>query len=190
MQDNIKRIIEDSAGVISSLLSEESIKVIGKISKKMAETIKGGNKILVFGNGGSASDSQHLAAELVGRFKKERRAFPAIALTANSSTLTALSNDYGYEKSFERQIEGLGKKGDVAIGISTSGNAKNVIAAMEKARSLGLFTIALTGKTGGTLKSKAGLLLSADSADTPRIQEAHILVIHILCELVEEELVK
>ena len=188
MKEKIKSIVEESAQAASSLLSSKNIEVIESISKRIVDAIKKGNKVIVFGNGGSAADSQHLAAELVGRFKKERRAFPAVSLTTNTSTLTAVSNDYGYDKSFERQVEALGKKGDVAFGISTSGNAKNVIRAMEKARALGLVTVALSGKGGGTLKSVADIIFRAGSANTPRIQEAHILVIHIICELVEEEL--
>jgi len=143
--------------------------------------------VLVFGNGGSAADSQHMAAELVGRFRKERKALPAIALTTNTSTITALSNDYGYDVSFKRQVEALGKKGDVAVGISTSGTAKNVTCALKKAKDAGLLTVALTGKDGGEIKSIADLSLVVKSDNTARIQEAHILIIHILCELIEDE---
>jgi len=129
-----------------------------------------------------------MVAELVGHFKKERKAIPAIALTTNTSTLTALSNDYGYDITFKRQLEALGKRGDVAIGISTSGTAKNVIAALTAAKKKGLATIALTGRDGGKLKNIADLSIVIKSKDTPRIQEAHILIIHILCELVENSL--
>ena len=188
MQKKILNIVEESRKALKALASEENVKQIEQIAQAVTEAIKKGGKILVFGNGGSASDSQHLAAELVGRFKKERKAFPAIALTANTSTITAISNDYGYGLSFARQVEALGKKGDVAIGISTSGNAKNVIAAIEKARVLGLATVALSGNLGGELKSKVDFAFLVDSHNTPRVQEAHILVIHILCELVEEAL--
>jgi len=188
MQNKIRIILEENKKANASLLSDKNIELIEKIAQALVASIKQGGKILVFGNGGSASDSQHLAAELVGRFKKERRAFAAIALTANTSTITAISNDYGYESSFARQVEALGKKPDVAIGISTSGNAKNVIAAIQKARSLGLTTVILSGKEGGALKSGVDFALLADSKNTPRVQETHTLVIHILCELVEEAL--
>ena len=186
MKTKIKAIIEGSKEVKASLLSEESLELIEKAAKTMVSALEEGGKAIVFGNGGSAADSQHMVAELVGRFKKERKAIPAIALTTNTSTLTALSNDYGYDTSFKRQLEALGGQGDVAIGISTSGTAKNVIEAMEKAGAMGIKTIALTGKTGGRLKEIVDLSIVVKSSDTARIQEAHILLIHILCELVED----
>ena len=190
MLDKIKRIIEKSSEVKASLLSKESLELIEKIAKTIVSTIAKGRKILVFGNGGSAADSQHMVAELVGRFKKERKGIPAIALTANTSTITALSNDYGYGVSFKRQIEALGKEGDVAVGISTSGAAENVVEAMKLAKVMGLSAIALTGSGGGNLKSAADIAIVVKSNDTPRIQETHILIIHILCELIENEIVK
>ena len=186
MRTKIKRIIEESREVKTTLLAEANIDLIENMAKAMIESLRKGGKILVFGNGGSAADSQHMAAELVGRFKKERTALPAIALTTNTSTITALSNDYGYDISFKRQVEALGKKGDVAVGISTSGTAKNVIEALKKAKDLNLLTVALTGKDGGKIKQIANLSLVVKSNDTPRIQEAHILAIHILCELIED----
>ena len=188
MQNKIKRIIEESQGVKASLLSKEYIDLIEKAAKNITGALGKGGKVIVFGNGGSASDSQHMVAELVGRFKKERAAVPAISLSTNTSTITALSNDYGYDISFKRQIEALGKKDDIAIGISTSGKAKNVIEALLKAKERGLATIALTGKAGGRVKDIADLSIVVNSDDTARIQEAHILIIHILCELVENEL--
>ncbi|NQU95829.1 MAG: D-sedoheptulose 7-phosphate isomerase [Candidatus Omnitrophica bacterium] len=190
MKNGIKKAIEESSSVKSSLLSEKGLGLIEKIAKTIIDALKKGGKVLVFGNGGSAADSQHMVAELVGRFKKERKAIPAIALTTNTSSLTALSNDYGYEVSFKRQIEALGKKGDVAVAISTSGSAKNVTQAVGLAREMGLSTIALTGKNGGNLKSVSELAFIVESNDTPRIQEAHILIIHILCELIENSLTK
>ena len=188
MQDKIKRIIEKSQSVKTSLLSEKTLALIEKAAKRIIEALKHGGKVIVFGNGGSASDSQHMVAELVGRFKKERAAMPAIALTTNTSTITALSNDYGYDVSFKRQLEALGKKADIAIGISTSGMAKNVIATLLKAKEMGLATIGLTGTGGGALKDIADLSIVVNSHDTARIQEAHILIIHILCELIEDAL--
>ncbi|GAF81466.1 unnamed protein product [marine sediment metagenome] len=186
MKNKIKRIIDESREVKTTLLAEANIELIEKMAEAMIESLRKGGKILVFGNGGSAADSQHMVAELVGRFKKERKALPAIALTVNTSTITALSNDYGYEVSFKRQIEALGKKGDLAVGISTSGTAKNVIEALKKAKDMGLLTVALTGKGGGQINTIADLSLEVKSNNTPRIQEAHILIIHILCELIED----
>ncbi len=187
MKNKIKKSIEASREVKNSLLSEKTLALIEKAAKRIIESLKHGGKVIVFGNGGSASDSQHMVAELVGRFKKERAAIPAIALTTNTSTITALSNDYGYDISFKRQLEALGKKDDIAIGISTSGMAKNVIATLLKAKEMGLATVGLTGTGGGALKDISDLSIVVNSGDTPRIQEAHILIIHILCELVEDE---
>jgi len=153
----------------------------------MSQAIRQGNKILFFGNGGSAADAQHLAAELVGRYLRERPALPAIALTTNTSVLTAIANDYAYEQVFARQIEALGNRGDVAIGITTSGNSSNVLRAMETASTKGLVTIGLTGATGGKLRALVAHCLCVPSTDTPRIQECHILTGHILCEIVESQ---
>lgn len=181
MKNEIKKAIEDSAAVKNTLLSED----IEKAANIIIASLKAGGKVIIFGNGGSAADSQHMAAELVGRFKKERKGLAAIALTTNTSILTALSNDYTYDVSFERQIEALGRKGDIAVAISTSGAAGNVLAAANKAKDMGIATVALTGKGGGKLKGIADLSIIVESADTARIQEAHILIIHILCELIE-----
>lgn len=187
MHTKIKRIIEESREVKASLLTEANMGLIEKISKAIVESLRKGGKVLVFGNGGSAADSQHMAAELVGRFKKERKALAAIALTTNTSTITALSNDYDYDVSFKKQVEAFGKKGDVAVGISTSGMAKNVIEALKEAKGAGCLTVALTGKGGGEISKIADLSLVVKSDNTARIQEAHILIIHILCELIEDE---
>jgi len=188
MINNIKKIIQESANVKTALLSGKNPDLIKDAAERIIAALKTGGKIIVFGNGGSAADSQHMAAEFVGRFKKERRGLPAIALTTNTSSITALSNDYGYDISFKRQLEALGKKGDIAICISTSGTAKNVIEAAKEAKKIGIETIALTGKGGGGLKGEADLSIVVDSNDTPRIQEVHILIIHILCELAEDGL--
>ena len=153
----------------------------------MSETEPGG-MVFFFGNGGSAADSQHLAAELNGRFQRERRGLPGMALTTNTSSLTAIGNDYGYEVVFSRQLESLGAPGDIALGISTSGNAANVLRAMQVAREMKLVRVGLTGQSGGKLRHEVDYCIRIPSADTARIQEAHILVGHILCEIVEEGL--
>ena len=186
MENKIKALIQKSIEANKTLLSKESLSQIGSAAAKMIDSIKTGGKILIFGNGGSAADSQHMAAELVGRLKKERKPISAISLTTDTSILTSLSNDYGYDVSFKRQVEAHGKKGDIALGISTSGNAKNVIEAFKMANANGLSTILLTGKSGGSAKKEAGTIICVDSADTARIQEAHILIIHIICELLED----
>ncbi|MCX5686226.1 MAG: D-sedoheptulose 7-phosphate isomerase [Candidatus Omnitrophica bacterium] len=188
MKDLIKKRIEESIKVKESLCKAE-LDNIEKAAGTIVKSLKAGGKLLVFGNGGSAADSEHIAAELVGRFKKERRGLAAIALTANTSIITAIANDYGYDVTFSRQIEALGKSGDVALGISTSGNSKNVIEAVKKAKAIGMKTISLTASGGGKLKNESDISIVVDSKDTPRIQESHILIGHILCELVEEEFV-
>lgn len=189
MKDKIKAIIGDSIRVKEELLANE-IESIEKAAVSIIKSLKSGGKLLVFGNGGSAADSQHIAAELVGRFKKERKAMAAIALTTNTSTLSAIANDYGYDTVFSRQVEALGKPGDIALAISTSGNSKNVIEAVKKAGSLGMVTIALTGASGGKLKDECEFVIRAHSEDTPRIQESHALIGHIICQLIEEGLFK
>ncbi|MBI5233140.1 MAG: D-sedoheptulose 7-phosphate isomerase [Deltaproteobacteria bacterium] len=147
-----------------------------------------GGKLLVFGNGGSAADAQHIAGELVGRFKQERKALSAIALTTDTSILTAWSNDYGFESVFSRQVEAHGRPNDIAWGITTSGNSPNVVTALSRARELGLKTIAMTGAGGGRSAEHADILLAVSSKDTPRVQEAHEIGYHIICRLVEERL--
>jgi len=160
---------------------------IEKAAKTIIASFKNGGKLLICGNGGSAADAQHIAAELVGRFKKERKALPAIALTVDTSILTAIANDYGYDVTFKRQVEALAKKGDVLLAISTSGNAKNVLEAVKFANEIGVETIALTGGTGGALAKIAKFSIIAASSDTPRIQESHMAAYHTLCELIENE---
>jgi D-sedoheptulose 7-phosphate isomerase len=159
--------------------------VLEAIALTMTATLRGGGKILWCGNGGSAGDSQHLSAEIVGRFRRERRGMASIALTTDSSTLTSVANDYGFEAVFSRQVEALGLPGDLIVGISTSGNSRNVIAALETARSQGLVTVAFTGAGGGKLAALADHLFAVDSRDTARIQEAHILAGHMLCDWIE-----
>ena len=188
MLKKIETSISDSIAVKQAMLTS-NVAQIEQVVKVITTGYKKNKKVLLFGNGGSAADAQHIAAEFVGRFKRERKAFPAIALTTNTSVLTALANDYSYDFVFERQVEAWGQKGDIAIGISTSGKAKNVIAGFKKARKNGMFCIALTGLSGTNLKSLTDICIMAPSKDTPRIQEAHILIAHIICDLVEENLI-
>ena len=189
MRDKITNDIRDSIETKEAVL-KQLVPAIEKAANRIFDCIKNGNKVLFFGNGGSASDSQHLAAEFVGRYEKERPGLASLALTTDTSILTAVGNDYGFDRIFERQIEALGRKGDVAVGISTSGNSKNVILGVKKAKSLGLFTIVFSGRTGGELKSWADLSLIVPSQKTARIQESHIMIGHILCERVDELLEK
>lgn len=185
MRDKIKELLLESIRVKEDLLRDHVTEIID-IAQLLIDCVKKSGKVILFGNGGSASDSQHIAAEFVGRFQKERSAFPAIALTVNTSILTALANDYSYEIVFSRQIEALGQKNDIAIGISTSGKAKNVAAAIKQAKKMGIKTVALTGGDGGDLAKLADLSLVVPSMVTARVQEAHITIGHILCELVEQ----
>lgn len=160
---------------------------IESIAKEIKFALAKGNKILFCGNGGSAADSQHLAAEFVGRFQKERKGLPAIALTVDTSILTAVGNDYGFEKVFERQVEALGNKGDVLIGFSTSGNSKNVLRAIALAKQKGMFTVGFTAEGGGEMAKKCDINVAVPTKVTARAQEMHILLGHILCELVDGE---
>ena len=187
MRDRIKDILLESIQVKEDLIREKLGKIV-EISEMAIEALKKGGKLIFFGNGGSAADSQHLAAELVGRFKKERAGIPAIALTTNTSIITALANDYSYDIVFARQIEALGQKNDLAIGISTSGKAKNVNQGIKQAKKMGIKTIALSGCDGGELAKSADVALLVNSTVTARIQEAHITIGHIICELIEQAL--
>jgi D-sedoheptulose 7-phosphate isomerase len=187
MRDHIKDILLQSIQVKEDLMRSRIENIID-IASAAIECLKKGGKLLLCGNGGSASDSQHIAAELVGRFGKERSGLPALALTVNTSVLTAVANDYGYEFVFSRQVEALAQKNDLVIGISTSGKAKNVAAALRQAKKMGLKTVALTGGDGGELVKIADLSLTVPSSVTARIQEAHIAIGHIICELVEQNL--
>jgi D-sedoheptulose 7-phosphate isomerase len=184
-EDMVVKQIEESTRLKESLQAEA--KTLVAIADELVQALRRGNKVLLFGNGGSAADAQHIACELSGRFSRDREPLPAIALTTNTSSLTAIANDYGYEAVFARQLRGLVKKGDIVIGISTSGSSANVLLAIEEANRRGAVTVALTGQ-GGTLKELAHYVLSVSSTSTPRIQEAHITIGHIICHLVEEEL--
>ena len=172
-------------------VSIETIKSIGKpieiAAKICIDSLKNGNKILIFGNGGSAADAQHIAAELVGRYKTERKGIPAIALTTDTSAITSIANDYGYLHVFDRQVEALANEGDVAIGISTGGSSTNVISALKLANNLGCKTIGFSGKDGGEFNALCDVNLIAIAEDTPRIQEMHILIGHTICHLIELE---
>ena len=179
-----ERAISDHIEVIQTILSQQEI--LKRIAEEMTRAVFAGNKVLWCGNGGSAADSQHMAAELMGRFRRERRGIASIALTTDTSVLTAIGNDYGYERVFARQVEALCAKGDVVVGLSTSGNSKNVCAALETAQQLGAFTVALTGAGGGALASIADIALAIASKDTARIQEGHNLCGHMLCDWVEQ----
>ncbi len=187
MHKQIIEILQDSIAVKQNIVAHQ-IDVIVKIVNSIADVLSRGGKLLIFGNGGSAADAQHMAGELVGRFELERDALPAIALTTDSSVLTSISNDYSFNEIFSRQIEALGTQKDIALGISTSGNSENVLAGIRKAKSMKLVTIGFSGREGGELSKIADLCFIAPSSSTPRIQEAHITVIHIICKLVEEKL--
>jgi len=165
---------------------ENFLSLIEQIGKLCLNALKNNKKILIAGNGGSAADAQHFSAELTGRFKKERISLPAIALTTDTSALTAIGNDYGYEYVFSRQLEGLGNEGDVFIGISTSGNSQNIINAINKAKEKNIKIITLTGKDGGRMKELGDINIIIPSNDTPRIQEMHIMVLHMICQIIDE----
>lgn len=181
--------IRESVAIKQALLEREDfLALIAEVARAMSDSLRKGGTIFFFGNGGSAADAQHLAAELAGRYLRERPGLPGLALTTNTSSLTAIGNDYGYDLVFARQLEAMGALGDVAVGISTSGNSSNVVRGLEVAREKGIITVAMTGADGGKLKSVADYCLRIESNQTARIQEAHILVGHILCEIVEEEL--
>lgn len=180
----IAQEIQESSAVKAEL-GRRSVEQIADAATLIVTRLQAGGKLIAFGNGGSAADAQHFVAELVGRFCAERKPFAAIALTTNTSSLTAIGNDYGFEEVFARQLEGIGRAGDVAIAISTSGSSSNIVRAIETAKRLGMATIALTGRTGGKARELVDHCLSVPSDSTARIQEAHILIIHVLSSIVE-----
>jgi D-sedoheptulose 7-phosphate isomerase len=189
LRARVCRSIEASLAVKQRLLaSSEVVSTIAAVCEIATRSLDAGGKLVLFGNGGSAADAQHIAAELVGRFAFDRPALPALALSVNTSCVTAIGNDYGFDQVFARQIEALGKPGDVAIGISTSGNSPNVVLGLSAARKMGLHAVGLTNETGGKLKGVADHCICAPSNETPRIQECHILIGHIIAELVEQAL--
>jgi len=185
----IQSIIEGSIQVKQALLQDEQLMLeIEKTVNAITFAFKNGNAVYFAGNGGSAADAQHLAAEFSGRFYKDRKALPSDALHCNSSYLTAVANDYSYDVIYARLLEGLAKPGDVLVGISTSGNSGNIVKAFEMAKSIGVVTVGFTGTTGGKMKTLSDFLINIPSTTTPRIQESHILVGHIICELIEENI--
>jgi len=191
MLESIKQSIAQSISVKELILNDkEMLKTIESVCQDAIEGYKSGKKILIAGNGGSAADAQHIAAELVARFYFDRPALAAMALTTDSSILTAIGNDYGYDQLFARQIEANGNEGDIFIAISTSGNSVNIINAIESAKQKGLKIIGLTGAKEGKMDSMCNRIIKAPSTDTPRIQEAHILIGHILCQVIEAEMFK
>ncbi len=188
MKQTIRSIIQASIDAKKQVLEdEEMISKIHSAVELITAAFRNGNKVLFCGNGGSAADAQHLAAEFSGRFYKDRHALPAEALHVNTSYLTAVANDYGFDLVYSRMISGIGNKGDVLICLSTSGNSINILNAIASAKEKGMITIGFTGHSGGKMKEQCTLLLNMPSADTPRIQESHILIGHIICQLVEQE---
>jgi D-sedoheptulose 7-phosphate isomerase len=195
MQQHIEQLIKDriqrSIAVKQALLDDSTVRSsVAKVTAEIVRALSSGGTIFFFGNGGSAADAQHLAAEFTGRYLRERSAWPAMALSVNTSSLTAIGNDYGFDIVFARQLEAFGRPGDVAVGITTSGNSPNVVRALETAKSKGMFTVALTGGKGGLVKKIADCALCVRSAETPRIQECHILLGHVICEIVEQEMIE
>jgi D-sedoheptulose 7-phosphate isomerase len=186
----VVRTLKETAAAHERMAADVGRNAVGSIVKAadvIAAALKQGRTVFVFGNGGSAADAQHFAAELVGRYEKDRKAYPAVALSTDTSALTAIANDYGFERVFARQLEALGKKGDIAIGITTSGNSPNVLRAIEAANERGLTTVALTG-LGGKAGSLATHHVAVNEERTARVQEVHATVLHVICELVEREL--
>lgn len=181
--EKMERLLAESAGTVSSLVA--ILPDLAEIGELVSARVASGGCLQVFGNGGSAAQAQHLVAELVGRFEQERQAIPAVALTCDTSTLTSVGNDYGFEEIFARQVRALGRPGDVAFAISTSGNSLNVLRALDVARERKMHTIGLTGRTGGKMRERVDLCLCVPSDSTPRIQEAHLVISHILCGLIE-----
>jgi len=189
MKSRIKSSIKSSVENHTRVLNDANLQInIERIVTNSIEAFKNDKKMLFCGNGGSASDAQHIAAELSGRFYKDRPPLYAEALHVNSSYMTAVANDYGYEETYARMVEASGRKGDVLVGISTSGNSPNVVKAMQNAKEIGMVTVGFTGSKGGKMKEICDIMIQVPSDDTPRIQEVHILVGHIICQLIEEEM--
>ena len=189
MDNQIKTYIQNSIEIRKNILAhEEMFEKVKEISNKIISALKSENKILFVGNGGSASDCDHLATEFVSKFYKDRHAFNAISLTSNNALITALSNDFSYDKAFSRQIEAIGKKGDILIALSTSGNSKNVVNAIKVANEMGLTTVGLTGQTPCEMDKICNILVKIPSSETPAIQEAQTMLGHLICKIVEDEL--
>jgi len=187
MKKIVKATFEESARVKKEFGAKNRQKIID-LAKQISVAFESGNKLLIFGNGGSAADAQHLAAEFVNRFQIERPPLPALALTTDSSVITSIGNDYDFSEIFSKQVKAFGKKGDIALGISTSGNSINVLNALQVAKSMDITTAALTGNDGGEIGKAVDILLNVDSDATPRIQETHLTACHLICDLVEKQL--
>jgi D-sedoheptulose 7-phosphate isomerase len=188
IMDKIKNIIQASISVKEQVLeNEELLAIVSDTVESIVTALRNGNRIYFCGNGGSAADAQHLAAEFSGRFYVDRKALPAEALHCNTSYMTAVANDYSYDLVYARLIEGIGQSGDVLVGLSTSGNSSNIVKAFEVAKGKGIVTVGFTGLTGGLMKELSDFLINVPSMDTPRIQESHIMLGHIICQLVEEK---
>lgn len=184
----IRATIQENLALKQAILNDASLlETVRALGEEMSRALAKGHKIILFGNGGSAADAQHIAAELVGRFSRERRALPALALTTNSSTMTAIANDDSYDRIFARQMEAFGAHGDVAIGISTSGKSPNILQAIRAAKAIGMLTAGMTGAGGSQLSGLVDYCVRVPSEKTPRIQEAHILIGHVLCEIIDNE---
>lgn len=183
--DKVQAMLEDHLRTTEAFFTKNTETIV-EVSKICAERLAKGNKIMLCGNGGSAADAQHIAAEFVGRFKEDRLALPSIALTTDTSAITAIGNDYGYDNVFSRQVEGLGVKGDILIGITTSGNSANVLKAFDSAKKKGLITVLLAGRDGGKAKGTTDYEMIVDYPYSDRIQECHITVMHMMCELIED----
>lgn len=189
MKTYLRNEISASIETKQKILNDEALlDTIAETAKRCVQAYKNGNKTLLAGNGGSAADAQHIAAELVGRYGFDRPSIPSLALTTDTSNLTAIGNDYGYDKVFSRQLEGMGNAGDIFFGISTSGNSQNVIEAFESAGAKGITTVALVGRDGGKMAQMADIAIVVPSNATPRIQESHILIGHMICDIIEKEL--
>ena len=189
MENRIKNILEQNISLKTSLLSDNNfINSISSVVKEVVHCYRNNGKIMLCGNGGSAADAQHIAAELSGRFYYDRPSLPAEAIHVNTSYITAVANDYSFDEVYSRYVKGAGKKGDVFIGLSTSGSSENVVRAIQAAKEQGMVTVAITGNAGGKMKEMADININVPSNDTPRIQECHIMIGHMICELVEKEI--
>ena len=189
MKDTITRLLSDSIRVKQAILAdEELLQLIQDVAACCIQALRDGNKVLLAGNGGSAADAQHIAAELVGRFEVERRGLPAYAMNTNASSLTAIANDFHYDNVFSRQLEALAKPGDVFFGFSTSGNSPNIVKAVEQAVSMGVIAVGLTGESGGAMDKLCNICLKVPEKNTARVQESHITMGHIICALIEQEM--
>lgn len=186
--ENVKNIIEEKKKILDDIQTTGYLDLVEKAAEEMTESVKAGNKIILAGNGGSAADAQHFAGEIVGRFMMERKALGAISLCVDPSVMTCIGNDYGYDSVFERQLEGIGRAGDIFVAISTSGNSENLIRAVTLSKKMNIKTVGFLGKDGGKLKEMCDYALVVPSNSTPRIQEIHTFTVHILCEYIEKKI--